>query len=156
RKFVGIVFVWKTFQLSPLLSTAYRAFSFLSWTYLATLASGSLKMNSVTRPRSLYSLSMSWKNDSSLSQPEQPQVRRTSTGPLAVRSARLISLPLWSLILNSGAGCPTSNFFLAGSSARTGSNAIDSTRTVGSRYFIDFPPEDGGAPDRSSPVHGGM
>src|SRR5262249_11945848 len=91
--------------------------------------------STVTRPFDLYASLTFWKYASSLSQPEQPQVRRSSTGPLAVSLPRSISLPLASLILNAGAGWPTSilatfaglaglaGFFCSAARARAGTAA---------------------------------
>ena len=44
----------------------------------------------------LFRQSLEW-------QPEQPQVKRTMTGPFAVNSAKSTVLPVMSLILNAGA-----------------------------------------------------
>src|SRR4029434_8524652 len=73
-KFVGMVFVWNTFQLSPFGSTAYSTSSFFSAAYFAIFASGSLNTYRLMSPWPLYASSSFWKYASSLSQPEQPQV----------------------------------------------------------------------------------
>src|SRR3954447_16736042 len=101
-------------------------FSFLPLTYSCTLLSGSLKTASDVSPAPLYASWIAWKYASSLSQPEQPHVRRTSTGPLDVNSARSISLPVASLILNAGASDPMST--LPGGSAARGASGRAATR----------------------------
>src|SRR5262245_55238463 len=88
------------------------------------------------RPAPFEAECSAWKYASSLSQPEQPQVSRNRTGPLAVSSARSSTLPLASLILNAGAGAPTSTLVFGGSAADAVPTTNARARATVSRRFM--------------------